>query len=125
MPTILIVDDHAVVRTAVRALFESCFESIVCGEAENGADAIVRARELEPDLIVLDVSMPVMNGFEAAEILHRILPAVPVFLLTAHYMEATVQAALRIGIRAVFSKHHDLAPLVTQARAVLGAATSH
>jgi len=68
LPTILIVDDHAVVRTAVRGLFESCFESIVCGEAENGADAIVKAKELEPDLIVLDVSMPVMNGLEAAKI---------------------------------------------------------
>jgi DNA-binding NarL/FixJ family response regulator len=60
-----------------------------------------------------------LNGFEAAEVLRRILPAVPVFLLTAHYMDATKQAAMQVGIRAVFSKHDDLAPLVTQARAVL------
>ena len=124
MPTILIVDDHALVRSAVRDLFESRFTAIQCAEAENGADAVVKAEELKPDLIVLDVSMPVMNGFEAAKILHEMLPAVPLFLLTAHYMEATVQAALQIGIRAVFSKYQDLAPLVTHARAVFGAASS-
>ena len=119
MSTILIVDDHAAIRTAVRDLFESRLESVKCGEAENGAEAIVKAQKLKPDLIVLDLSMPVMNGFEAAKVLQRILPTVPVFLLTAHYIEATKRAALEVGIRAVFSKHDDLAPLVTQARAVL------
>lgn len=119
LPTILIVDDHALIRTAVREMLESCFESIACREAENGAEAIIKAQELKPDLIVLDVSMPVMNGFEAAKILHQILPEVPVFLLTAHYVEATTQAAVQVGIRAVFSKSADLTPLLTQARAVL------
>jgi CheY-like chemotaxis protein len=119
VPTILIVDDHAAIRTAVRDLFESRFESIWCYEAENGAEAIGKAQKLKPDLIVLDVSMPVMNGFEAAKVLQKILPAVPVFLLTSHYMEATKQAAMQVGIRAVFSKHEDLAPLVTRACAVL------
>jgi DNA-binding NarL/FixJ family response regulator len=64
--------------------------------------------------------MPVMNGFDAANILREIVPSVPVFLLTAHYMESTIQTAQQIGIRAVFSKHHDLAPLVMHARAVFG-----
>jgi DNA-binding NarL/FixJ family response regulator len=119
LSTILIVDDHAAIRTAVRDLFLSRFESVECGEAENGAEAIVKAQKLKPDLIVLDVSMPVMNGFEAARVLRRILPSVPVFLLTAHYVEATKRTALELGIRAVFSKHDDLAPLVSHARAVL------
>ena len=120
MPTVLIVDDHAAIRIAVRDLFESSLGPIVCGEAENGADALLKAEELHPDLIILDLSMPVMNGFEVAKILHDTLPSVPIFLLTAHYMEATVQAALQIGIRAVFSKNHDLATLVMHARAVFG-----
>jgi DNA-binding NarL/FixJ family response regulator len=119
MPTVLIVDDHAAIRIALRNLFESSLASIVCGEAENGADALLRAEELQPDLIILDLSMPVMNGFEVAKILRDTLPAVPIFLLTAHYMEATVQAALQIGIRAVFSKQEDLALLVAHARDVL------
>ena len=118
MPTILIVDDHATIRTAVRDLLESSLTSVVCREAENGVDAITKAHELKPDLIVLDLSMPVMNGFEAAKILRDLLPAIPIFMLTAHYMAETVQAALQVGIRAVFSKHQDLTPLVTQARAV-------
>ena len=120
MPTILIVDDHATIRTAVRDLLESSLTSVVCREAENGVDAITKAHELKPDLIVLDLSMPVMNGFEAAKILRDLLPAIPIFMLTAHYMAETVQAALQGGIRAVFSKHQDLTPLVTQARAVFG-----
>lgn len=118
LPTILIVDDHAAVRTAVRDLFESSMASVVCGEAENGVDAIAKAQELKPDLIVLDLSMPVMNGFEAAKIFRDLFPTIPIFMLTAHSMVETEHAALQIGIRAVFSKHQDLSPLITQARAV-------
>jgi two-component system nitrate/nitrite response regulator NarL len=120
LPTILIVDDHASVRAAVRHLFESCLGSVVCGEAENGTDAIAKAQELKPDLVVLDLSMPVMNGFETAKIFRELFPTIPIFMLTAHYMAATEQAALQVGIRAVFSKHQDLMPLITQARVVFG-----
>jgi two-component system, NarL family, nitrate/nitrite response regulator NarL len=91
---------------------------VLCGEPENGADAIAKAQELKPDLIVLDLSMPVMNGFEAAKIFREVFPEIPIFMLTAHYMPATEQAALQVGIRAVFSKHQDLTALITQARAV-------
>jgi CheY-like chemotaxis protein len=85
LPTILIVDDHASIRTAVRDLFESPLASVVCGEAENGVDAIAKAQQLKPDLIVLDLSMPVMNGFEAAKIFRDLFPAVPIFMLTAQF----------------------------------------
>jgi DNA-binding NarL/FixJ family response regulator len=122
MPTILIVDDNALVRSALCELFKNCFQSIQCGEAENGAEALVKAEELRPDLILLDFSMPVMNGLEAAKILNELLPGVPVFLVTAHCTEATVQAALQVGVRGVFSKHHDLTPLVAQARQAFEAA---
>ena len=119
MSTVLIVDDQAVVRAAVRDLFETHSGFVVCGEAENGADAIVKARKLKPDLIILDLSMPLMNGFEAAKVLRQILPDVPVFLLTAHHSRATEQAAFDAGIRAVFSKYQELDPIITQAREVL------
>jgi DNA-binding NarL/FixJ family response regulator len=124
LSTILIVDDHAFVRAALRDLFETQSGFVVCSEAENGADAIVKARELKPDLIVLDLSMPVMNGLDAAKILRQILPEVPVLLLTAHHTRATEQAAFDVGIRAVFSKYQGLDPLIEHARAIL-AATSN
>jgi two-component system, NarL family, response regulator NreC len=118
MSIVLIVDDHAAVRLAVRELFESCLESITCGEAENGAEAILKTRELKPDLVVLDLSMPVVDGFETAKALRQLFPAIPVVMLTAHYMETTKQAAQQAGIRAVFSKQEDLSPLIAHARAV-------
>jgi DNA-binding NarL/FixJ family response regulator len=118
LTTVLIVDDHAGIRIALRDLFESSLGPIVCREAENGADALVKADEVRPDLIILDLCMPIMNGFEVAEILRDTLPAVPIFLLTAHYMESTARAALQVGIRAVFSKHQDLDALVTHARTI-------
>jgi CheY-like chemotaxis protein len=86
LPTVLIVDDHPAVRTAVRERFETSFlASIVCGEAENGADALLKAQQLKPDLIILDLSMPVMDGFEAAKALRRLFPAIQIVMLTAHY----------------------------------------
>jgi CheY-like chemotaxis protein len=77
---ILIVDDHAPLRMALRHLIDSVLEFEVCGEAENGREGIERAGELQPDLIVLDLSMPVMNGFEAARELKALLPSVPTAL---------------------------------------------
>jgi DNA-binding NarL/FixJ family response regulator len=119
LPTILIADDHAAIHSAIRAGFESYSGFVVCGEAENGADAIIKAQELRPDLIVLDLSMPVMNGIETAKALRQMLPTVPVFVLTAHYSKTAEEAALDVGIRAVFSKYQDLTLLILQARAVL------
>lgn len=116
MHTILIVDDHAGIRAAVCELFHSALTSVICGEAENGAEAIEKARDLKPDLVVLDLSMPVMDGLETARVLHQLFPAIPIVMLTAHYMEGTKQAAQEVGIRAVFSKQQDLSPLVAHAR---------
>jgi DNA-binding NarL/FixJ family response regulator len=119
LSTVLIVDDQANMRAAVRDLFQSHSDFEICGEAANGVDAIAKARQLKPDLIILDLSMPLMNGFEAAKTLRQILPDVPVFLLTAHHTGATEQAAFDVGIRAVFSKYQGLDPIITRARAVL------
>ena len=74
MPTVLIVDDSESVRASVRALFEAEPEFTVAGEAVNGMDAINKADELAPDLIILDLSMPIMNGLEAAEALKSTSP---------------------------------------------------
>lgn len=114
--SILIVDDHEAIRRQLRCLFRPHPEFAVCGEAVHGVDAIEMAQRLSPDLIILDLAMPEMNGLEAAAALKYILPAAPIFLLTVHYSRELELAALASGISAVFSKHDDLDALVRRAR---------
>jgi len=76
------VDDHPAIRTALRMAFERQPGFTVCGEAEDGFDAIGKAKRLAPDLIVLDLRMPVMDGLEAARELKRLFPQTPLMMLT-------------------------------------------
>jgi CheY-like chemotaxis protein len=101
---IFIVDDSKTVRRLVRAYLEAQLEHIDCAEAVDGVDAIQRVREVEPDLIVLDLSMPTMNGLEAAAVLHEMLPRVPIILFTLHKDVVSEKRAQAVGIRAVVSK---------------------
>jgi DNA-binding NarL/FixJ family response regulator len=117
--SILVVDDHEVIRRQLRSLFNSHPDFTICGEAVHGVDAIEKAQQLSPDLIILDLSMPEMNGLEVACALRYILPGVPLFLLTAHYSRELELAALGAGICAVFAKHEDLDSLVSRARSEL------
>ena len=118
VPTVLIVDDSDSVRIAVRALFEAEPGFSVVGEAVNGMDAIDKADQLVPDLIVLDLSMPIMNGLEAAETLKSNCPSTPIFILTAHGGPEVDRAARAAGVDAVFSKGgDDMGKLIASARA--------
>lgn len=81
---VLVVDDSLPVRERLRDLFDSTEGFEVCGEAGNGREGVEKAEQLQPDLIILDLSMPVMNGVDAARILHRILPSVPVILFSCY-----------------------------------------
>jgi DNA-binding NarL/FixJ family response regulator len=102
---ILIVDDHAIIRRSLRQLFESRSGWEVCGEAVNGRDAIEKAQELKPDLIVLDLSMPEMDGLQAARILRKAMPKVPIILFTNFGQDPFMEReALAVGIREVVSK---------------------
>ena len=82
--SILIADDSEEVRKHVSRILRSNLDFEVCAEAVNGQDAVAKARELHPDLVILDLGMPVMNGLEAARELKRILPLVPIILFTLH-----------------------------------------
>jgi DNA-binding NarL/FixJ family response regulator len=115
---IFIVDDNASVRRLLRAVFEQPGWE-VCGEAVNGQDAIDKARESKPDLIVLDLSMPIMNGIQAAPVLKRVLPTVPIVLFTLYGSDDLEQAASSAGVAAVVSKNAALKMLVDQARDLL------
>lgn len=88
---ILIVDDHPVARDAIRALLEQHFLR-VCGEAQNGREAITLVSDLKPDIVLLDVNMPVMDGLSAAREIRRIAPATIIVFLTIHESSAIVNA---------------------------------
>ena len=117
--SVLIVDDHEAIRRGLRSLFRGHPEFAVIGEAVDGVDAIQKAQELSPDLVILDLAMPEMNGLEAAAALKYILPDVPLFLLTAHYNRELELAASASGICAVFSKHDCLEKMIQRARSEL------
>jgi DNA-binding NarL/FixJ family response regulator len=103
--SILIVDDSLPVRKLLRSFVESRTHFDVCGEAVNGLDAIEKARTLRPDLIVMDFSMPLMNGLEAGCVLKAMLPEVPIVMYTVHDSAAIKVQALAAGVRAVIQKH--------------------
>jgi two-component system response regulator EvgA len=110
---VFIVDDNPSVRTEIRAQLEASGFA-VCGEAFDGLDAVERAFELNPDLIILDVSMPRMNGLDAARKLRDIHPHVPILLNTAHAAVIREDAALPEGVTAVVDKRENLLRRVLQ-----------
>ena len=116
--TVLIVDDYPAVRKILRSLLENLC-SVACIEAINGLDAIAKAEISRPDLIILDLGMPEMNGFEAATILQKTMPQVPLFMLTSHDSHDIESKAASVGIRAVFSKYTGINALVAQASELL------
>jgi DNA-binding NarL/FixJ family response regulator len=119
LKSVLIVDDHEAIRRELRRLFQSQPEFIVCGEAVDGADAISKAQELSPDLVILDFAMPEMNGLAVAAALQYVLPEATLFLLTAYHTRELELAASQFGARAVFSKYDKLDHLVRRARSEL------
>ena len=81
---ILIVDDHGAVRLGVRQLVESCRDWKICGEAADGLEGVRMAAQLQPDAIVMDVTMPVMGGLAAAAEIARLNPAAKILIFTVH-----------------------------------------
>jgi DNA-binding NarL/FixJ family response regulator len=117
---VLLVDDSAAIRQAVRPLFDAHPKFVICGEAEHGREAVDKAPSLRPDLIVIDMSMPVMNGFEAAPLLVKILPNVWLILLTTHDFPELYGLARSAGIHAVVPKSKAVTHLIAQAEALFG-----
>jgi CheY-like chemotaxis protein len=114
---ILIADDNEVVRLGIRALLARKGDWRVCGDAANGREAIARVWELSPDVIILDLSMPVMNGFEAATEIRRIAPFVKIVFLSIHDVPAT---AREVGADAFVSKTSSAQELITTLERVMG-----
>jgi len=120
---IVLADDHEVVRTGLRALIDSSPGMLVVGEARDGAEAVARARELSPDVVVIDVSMPVLDGAGATERIARECPEVRVLALTMHEDRAHLTRLLQAGAAGYVLKRAAADELVRAIRTVAGGGT--
>jgi DNA-binding NarL/FixJ family response regulator len=107
MTRILIADGSDVVRKLLKLLIESRAGWTVCGEAIDGEEALRKSRELEPDVIILDLAMSGLNGLFAAREISKILPSVPILLHTVNNIPAVIAEAKKFGIRRVIGKGGD------------------
>lgn len=101
---ILLADDFEVVRRALRVLLETQRDWKVCGEAETGQEAVEKSQQLKPDVVILDVSMPVLNGFGAAKAIKDLSPGTAILLYSVHNSKAFQVEAERIGVDGYVSK---------------------
>lgn len=104
MIRILVVDDNPAVRRCIRGALEQQDDWRVCGEAGNGQEAVDRFRQNRPDLVVLDFQMPEMNGLEAARVITKISPDVPILMVTLYLSKQLSDEARRAGIRGACAK---------------------
>jgi DNA-binding NarL/FixJ family response regulator len=118
--TVLVVDDNAFVRHALCQLFTSQADFDVCGEAENGQEAIKKAQDLHPDVVMMDLSMPVMNGIEAARALRTLMPSVPLIIFSDYSDVFSENEARSAGVSAQISKSADVSVLLGAVRRLCG-----
>jgi DNA-binding NarL/FixJ family response regulator len=119
MPRILVADDHALMRRGVREVLEHQEDWHVCGEAATGREAVALAARQKPDVVVLDVTMPELNGLEAARQILQKLPQTEVLILTMHEAEELMQEVVLAGARACVLKSDLEQHLVAAVRALL------
>src|SRR5246127_2465121 len=118
MTQILIADAHEIMRRGVRSVLESRRDVDVC-EAENGVEAVQKTKEMRPDLVILDVSMPLLDGFSAARQIKEIAPLTPILIFSLHRTEAFLEVAQKIGVSGYISKSEDIPSLLKAVEAAL------
>ena len=116
---VLIVDDHALFRQGVRNTIEPQEDFEVVGEAEDGMEALAKARKLKPDLILMDIHMPHCNGLEAVSAIKRELPAVKIIMLTVHDEDENLFEAIKRGAEGFLSKKVRAKALLDSLRGVM------
>jgi len=117
---ILVADDHAVVRAGLRTLLESRPGWQVCAEAANGREAVELAGKLKPDVAVLDIGMPLLNGIEATRQIRQVSPETEVLILTMHDSEQMVQKVYEAGARGYILKDVADSTLISAVRCCAG-----
>jgi DNA-binding NarL/FixJ family response regulator len=121
-PRVVVADDHLVLRRTIAAMLRREGVELV-GEASNGREAVRLCALVEPDVAVLDLSMPFMNGLEAARGIFVVSPRTRIVLLTAHLESAVVRAGLRAGVRGYVAKRNTPKELLPAILAVHGGHT--
>ncbi len=115
---VVLVDDHAIIRDGIQMIISSLRDIEVVGTAADGEGAVATAERLRPDVVVMDIAMPGMNGIEAARIIRERLPSVRVIILSMHSSAEYVQNALHAGVQGYLLKHSDAIEIVKAIRAV-------
>jgi len=115
---VLITDDQTITRTGLRALLETALDIEIVGEAANGSDAIEIAAALQPDVVLMDLRMPDVNGIEATRRIHRTSPHIGILILTVFDDDASVFPAIRAGARGYLLKDADQTELLRSIRTV-------
>jgi len=118
MITLLLADDHAVVREGLRSLLAQQADFRVVGEAANGREALALAMDQRPDIVLMDIAMPLLNGLDATRQLRAALPATLVLILSAHGDDAFVTAAFEAGAAGFLLKQSTLGELCQAVRQV-------
>ena len=115
---VLIADDHKIVRVGLAALLGTEKDILVIGQAENGAEAVSKAIELQPDVVIMDLMMPVKDGIEATVEIHRQMPRVKILILTTYGTSDGISHALAAGATGAIVKNADNTELATAIRKV-------
>ena len=116
---ILIADDREAIRKQVSLILTSVPNLEVCAEAVNGKEAVEKTRELNPDLVILDITMPVLNGLDAARMIKGFAPDIPILVLTVHKSRQLMQEAQKIGVQGYVTKAEASQTLLRAVDAVL------
>src|SRR5450432_2386252 len=101
---ILVADDHDLMRRGIKALLQSHAGWEVCGEATTGREAVAKAEQLKPDIVILDISMPDLNGVDAAKRIRKSSPDTEVLILSVHYSDQLIRDILEAGVRGYIVK---------------------
>ena len=116
---ILVADDQEAIRKRVRSILVSKRTFEICAEAPNGREAVEKARELKPDLIILDITMPELNGLEAARLIRQFSPETPIVILSVHKSRQLMYEAQKIGVQGYVTKEDANQDLIRAVDAVL------
>jgi two-component system response regulator NreC len=119
MSRVLVVDDHAYIRRGVQSILHALPEWELCGEADNGNDAVRLSDSLEPEVVIMDISMPGLNGIDAARAIHTNHPETKIILLTLHENVELVRSAFRAGAHGYLLKSDAETELAAALKAVI------
>lgn len=120
---ILVADDHEVMRLGIRNLLEAVPQWNICAEASDGKEAVEKVLACAPDIVIMDITMPVMNGLEAAKTISRSRPDIPIILFSLHLSDEMISSLDRRAIRGAVCKGDAARDLVEAVNRVLGGDT--